>query len=439
MKKNRINDRLRGYARTHLSPLAEDRCFVSEVYAAVCDVIGVANSLQIGSYPRFTAIRPLHDLDVLYILGDWNPYGHDPSKALKDLERRLLEDFKNPTIYDPVIESQTHSVTIKFLDNGKEFFAVDVVPAYKNGRNDKGDDMYVVPEIVKFSHRERKQIRSAVALGERSMAWIRSDPRGYISVAKEVNAANTDFRKAVKVVKGWRAACKRIDEDFPLKSFHLEQAITRWSAKNPRAEIFDMVFAFFCELSDLMHYPQIPDRADPSKNIDDYVADLTENDRRKVIHARDGFLIALENLTERDDIDSLLNAPKRKRASASEAYLFDQGIPVFIESNFSIVAEVIERTGGFRRFILDAIGKIEVDRKIQFRLGDDAPEADIYKWKVKNSDDSPMPRGEITDNKTLNDPEHTKYNGKHYVECFAIKDGVCIARSLQNVVLDARW
>lgn len=200
-----------------------------------------------------------------------------------------------------------------------------------------------------------------------------------------------------------------------------------------------MVFAFFCDLPDLMRYPQIPDRADPSKNIDDYVASLTEADRQKVIQARDGFLIALEGLAEQDDIAALLRATKRKRASAAEAYLFDQRIPVFTEANFTIVATALERMGGFRRFILDLIGSIGVDRQIQFRLGSDAPHADLFKWKVKNDDDSPSPRGEITDHSTLRDPEYTKYKGEHHVECFAIRNGVCIGRSRQNVVLDSVW
>jgi hypothetical protein len=439
MRKQRISEKLRTYAKEHLSPTETERRFVSRVYAAVCAVIGVDNALQIGSYPRFTAIRPLHDLDVLYILGAWNPQEHDPSTALRDLEQRLLNEFENPTSHRVTIELQTHSVTIRLLDGDEEVFAVDVVPAYSHRRNDRGEDMYVVPEIARASHSERRRIRAAVARGEREMTWIPSDPRGYISVARDVNAANSDFRKAVKIAKGWRAACKRQDDNFALKSFHLEQAITRWVTRHPQSDIFDMVYAFFCDLPDLIRYPQIPDRADPSRNIDDYISGLTEQERRQILEARDGFLIALENLVEADSILGLLEAPRRRRAGPSEAYLFDQRIPVFAEYEFSIVATALERQGSFRRFILDIIGKISVDRAIEFRLGRDAPEADLFKWKVKNDDAASQPRGEITDHGTLRDPEHTKFRGHHHVECFAIRDGICIGRTRQNVVLDAVW
>lgn len=439
MKKKQISEMLREHAKSQASPTPEDRNFVSRVYSSVCDVIGAANSLQIGSYPRFTAIRPLHDLDVLYILGDWDPEEHDPSNELNKLKERLENEFHNPTTYSVVVQLQTHSVTIKFLDNEAEAFAVDVVPAFKDGKNDMEEDCYVVPEIARASHTERRRISAQVRNGAREMAWLRSDPRGYISVASKLNQANADFRKAVKITKSWRAICKANDPDFPLKSFHLEQAITRWTRNHPQSDIFDMVFAFFCELPDLIRYPQIPDRAEPTRNIDEYVADLPETDRRKVIEARDGFLIALEYISEKTGISSLLASPKRRRASATEAYLFDQRIPVFIEHEFSIIAKALERPGGFRAFLLDLNGKIGTDRNLQFRLDQDAPSADVYKWRVKNDDNTRHPRGEITDHRTMHDPEHTRFKGKHKVECFAIRNGICIGRATQNVVLDSVW
>ncbi len=373
------------------------------------------------------------------MLGPWDPIQHDPSQALAALERRLAAEYKNPTHYAIEISRQTHSVTIKFLESGKEVFGVDVVPAYSHGTNSFGDDMYVVPEIALRSRLERQQIRAAVARGEREMAWIASDPRGYITAASKLNSANEDFRRAVKFCKGWRHSCKTADPEFPLKSFHLEQAITHWMSRNPGAEIYDAVFEFFCRLPDYIRYPQFPDRADKSRNIDEYVSGLSESERRKVVEARDGFLIKLENFKEGDDVASLLAVSRRKRASDTEEYLFDKRIPVLTEADFSIVGNVQERAGGFRGYVLDKLGLIQVDRKIQFRLGRDAPVADLYKWKVKNDDASPEPRGEITDNSTKNDPEHTKFKGEHCVECFAISNGVCIGRSLQNVVLQNVW
>lgn len=286
-----------------------------------------------------TAIRPFHDLGVLYILGDWNPQEHDPSTALRDLGQRLLNEFENPTSHRVTIELQTHSVTIRFLDGDEEVFAVDVVPAYSHKRNDRGEDMCVFPEIARASHSERRRIRAAVARGEQEIAWIPSDPRGYISVARY-----------------------------------------------PQADIFDMAFAFFCDLPDLIRYPQIPDRADSSRIIDDYVSGLTEQEHQHILEARDGFLIALENLEEKDLILGLLEAPRRLRAGPSEAYLFDQRIPVFAEYELSIVATALEKQGNF---LADHSRHNREDQRrsrdrVPARPG--SPEADLFKWKVKNDD-----------------------------------------------------
>ena len=64
MQRSRLNELFRAHARDHLSPTPGERDFVSDVDSSVQNVVGAANSLQIGSYPRYTAITPLHDLDV---------------------------------------------------------------------------------------------------------------------------------------------------------------------------------------------------------------------------------------------------------------------------------------------------------------------------------------------------------------------------------------
>jgi hypothetical protein len=83
---------------------------------------------------------------------------------------------------------------------------------------------------------------------------------------------------------------------------------------------------------------------------------------------------------------------------------------------------------------MDQSGLIAVDRRIRFSVTHGVA-SDYYKWKVKNDDSSPQPRGEISDHSTASDPEHTQYKGSHFVECFAVRDGTCIARAKQNVVL----
>ncbi|WP_208597686.1 nucleotidyltransferase [Desulfogranum mediterraneum] len=437
MRKVNLNSKLRSWVKANVSLKEEDRNFVTAVYAAFKRVLN-NKCIQIGSYPRFTAIRPLHDLDILFFLDSWNEESHDPSDKLNELYERIEDELENPTPYDLNVSLQTHSVSVSFSQSGQEVFAVDVVPAYSYGTNEFGQDTYMVPELIKRKRGDsRRALYESLANEERTMQWIATDPRGYIEVAKNVNQANSDFRRTVKLAKAWKHACKALNDNFPLKSFHIEQIITIFFQNNNDVEIFDAIFDFFITLPGRIEYPQIRDRGDNSKFIDSYLSDLSIEERNLVIEARDHFLKRLEEISDAESIDTLFNASFYRRVSSSEEFLFDQAIPTLTDNDFSfqIKGHVQPRDGSFRRFILDLIGSISIDRKIQFRIDGTPPQVDLFKWKVRNADHSPQPRGEITDHHTKNDPEHTKYVGEHYVECFAILNNVCVAKAKQNVKL----
>ncbi|WP_300394169.1 hypothetical protein [Henriciella sp.] len=436
MTKDEINSALRDYARSNLTPRQNERDLVTNLYASIKAALGEGNCLQIGSFPRFTAITPVHDLDVLHIIGAWQG-AVSPFEVLDDLKDLLTDNFENPTDFTISISLQAHSVTISFTDDGEDVFSIDVVPAFSTGQNEFGDPMYVVPETAKHPRRERRYIPGGANkddFGDPSSYWIRSDPRGYISAAQRLNDDNDDFRKAAKIVKRWKQNQKLNDDNFPLKSFHLEQIVTRILSANRGLSLFDIIFEFFRTIEDYVRDPRIPDRADPSIFIDQYIADLSHSERRKISHAKDYVLKSLEEIAPSTPIESIFSGELYERP-VSEKFLFDLGIPVLTEENLRIRAEVLPRTGGFRGFLLDVIGRISVDRKISFRHREDVPGAQLYKWKVKNDDDCRDPRGEITDHSTRNDPENSKYIGEHYVECYAIRNNVCIARARQYVRL----
>lgn len=438
MKKDALNALLRDYAKNHLSPTKQERDFVSGLYEAFKTAIG-GTSILIGSYARFTAIRPMHDLDILFIAGQFDPKHLEPQKILHSLQTEIHAKFKNPSKYEYKVLLQTHSVTVAFLESGKEKFCVDIVPAFTSGlKNDFGDDIYWVPEILSYGPRSRPAKYQMLNESKKTELdwWLKSDPRGYIKAAADLNAVNEDFRKTSKLVKRWKHNCNVKFGEFKLKSFHIEQVIYGLCRNNPRLEIADALFQFFYKLPDVIKAPQIKDRADNNKFIDEYLRQLTKSEREQIVRARDAFLIKLENLSPGSSIAGLLDADERRRMDSAEAYLFDQNIPTYVDPALRfLIAGQVQKRNGFREFILDALGRIPVDHKIEFYISSDSTDAQIYKWKVKNDDSSPQPRGEITDHRTRNIPERTQYKGNHYIECYAIRDGVCIARSRQNVAL----
>jgi hypothetical protein len=440
MIKDDISAKLREYVRTTLSPTKFERGLISDIYQAFSSLLN-DNCIQIGSYARFTAIRPLHDLDILLIVGPWEENNHSPEEELKFLYSKIDTEFENPTDLSLKISLQTHSVTVVFSKGNTEVVSVDIVPAFMLSKNEFGDDIYKVPEIVRISHGQKRvdYYKSLTEQGQEP-GWINSDPRGYIKIAKQINDANNDFRKVAKFIKAWKYSCEAKNSNFKLKSFHLEQIVTSQFRENSDWDIFDGIFHFFISLPERIEAPQIPDRADPSTFVDEYLNELTRGQKELIVKARDGFLRKLEEFSPAQSVSSLLDAVFYQRANHSEQYLFDFGIHTFLDDiyAFQIMGEVQERKG-FRKFILSKAGTITIDRKIKFRPRGNAPKVDFFKWKVKNDDASPEPRGEITDHNTRNDPENTKYKGSHFVECYAILNNVCVAKARQDVVLNPSW
>src|SRR5687768_2883553 len=125
MVRNDLAATLREYIKTTLSPTKSERALVSTIYEAFCSLLH-DNCIQIGSYARFTAIRPLHDLDILFILGDWDDNNHSPEVALRSLYSKIDTEFENPTDLTLKTSLQTHSVTVVFSKGNTEILSVDI-------------------------------------------------------------------------------------------------------------------------------------------------------------------------------------------------------------------------------------------------------------------------------------------------------------------------
>lgn len=124
----------------------------------------------------------------------------------------------------------------------------------------------------------------------------------------------------------------------------------------------------------------------------------------------------------------------------------DLNFPLRIDPRYRITvgARVLPKTGfpGFRTYDLqkhsNVVGK---GRKIRFSLVKcDVPGPYEVYWKVRNTGEEAIRanciRGQIKrDDGSRYRDEPTAYRGKHYVECYIVKNGVCVAVAHQNVVI----
>jgi len=437
MLKSKIESLLRAYVKENISPKREDISFVSIVYNSFTDVLGINNCRQIGSFPRYTAVRPLHDLDIIFKISDEDFDRQNPEKFLRELVTEFENNYVNPTSYNIKINIQTHSVAFLFMNGQDEVFAVDIVPAIIRGKNEFGDDTFSVPEIVQVrSHNKRQEYYAKLRASKKQMQWIKTDPLGYITVASEINKKNSDFRKSVKFVKAWKNRCKDINDEFKLKSFHLEQIITEQLKEDNNQTVYDSIFICLTGLKNSINKPSLKDRADSSKFIDHYVSEFTVNQVRLINEAIDAALIVLENFE--GSIESIINAGYFQR-SPDEKFLFDFKIPLLEDDNVSFKIDgFIKNATGFREYtakLSQFNGRISVNNSIKFQIISNNTGNDSRKWKIKNDNQSAQPRGEIGYEKEQVRFESTSYNGNHYAECYAIKDGVCIARSKADVII----
>jgi len=440
MKRDKLNSLLRTYVKNVLSPNQDDITFVTKIYQSFNDLLGVNNCIQIGSYPRYTAIKPLHDLDILYIIGEWADRNVIPFETLNELANKFRKEYKNPTNYEIKIIVQTHSISFRYMKGQAEVFAVDLVPALKKGFNEFNKSMFYVPEIIKRTRGENRTKYYTEKIQSKSeITWIKTDPIGYIEVASRLNNNNPDFRKTVKFVKGWKNLCKQQNEEFKLKSFHLEQIVSQdFSIKN-NLEIFEEIFKFFTELKEKIKKPNIKDRADNTKFIDEYLNGLTDYQRELINQSIDAVLIRFENIDSIQKIEKVINSGFYKRNGIKEQFLFDQKIPTLIDNDLKFKIDgFMKKHDGFREFqasLKVSNGIVDTKNSIEFKVIENNTNCNLIKWKVKNDNNTNEPRGEISDKTTSQNPEKTAYLGTHFVESYAIKDGICIAKDRINVIV----
>jgi hypothetical protein len=214
------------------------------------------------------------------------------------------------------------------------------------------------------------------------------------------------------------------------------------------------------ELDNLLTPRQFPDRAELTRFVDEYMAALTVDDlqclRSEFESARSNWN-AILGATSSTEVESRLETfltPSKASAGlirhtvsvpdfprgmtsahgreAGEEFLSDLNIPIDLRHRVSMDARV--KQSGFRDFSLRQKGyPLRKGADLEFRITScTVPEPFSVKWKVKNTGEDAARvgqlRGEINeDNGRFVRPEKTRYWGTHYVQCYVIKDGICVA------------
>jgi hypothetical protein len=389
-----------------------------------------STKLLIGSYGKHTHIRPPKDIDLLFKMPDseFARYdalaGNKQSQLLQDI-RGVLKDRFSTT---EEIKAWGKVILISFAESTH---TVELLPAWRLPTGE-----YRIPNT------------------ENGGSWDIWNPSAEIKAIHESSVQTKHTKSLVRMLKAWVRNC-----GVPLKSFILEILVIDYLRdtynNQVNAPYSQLILGFFEYLKSKRHgfvhslgsgsaislgdewYSRVDSAVSRAQKAMEYEKAKKHRDAslewQKVFGA--------DFPTVKDPVDALdekIAELTRQYPSSSEEDLtrtYGIGMNPVIGYKVAIDAEVTQngfRTGWLTDFLKKHFPLLK-GKKLKFRIQQiNVPEPFDIMWKIRNFGEEAKKagglRGEIThDFGSREKTETTLYHGEHYVECYAIKDGVCVA------------
>lgn len=382
-----------------------------------------AHSLQVGSFGRRTAIHGISDLDMIFELPaeDLARYqarvGNGPSQLLAEVRQSLLTRYPRTTI-----RGDGPVVVVAF-----EKYVVEVLPAFR-----QADASYIYGST------------------RNGGSWETTNPRIEMDAFDTYDRAwNGNARLLAKMLRAWKN-----NMGAPIGGYLIDTLVVQFFLTYPRwqgAALADYpllliaLFAWIAGLDDNGSWPA-PGSGDLVKAKGKFTGRAQK---------------ALRRCQQANEAEDLVEKTKRWRS------VFGRSFPVMTKGVLQDIALADMTTQGEEfieeKFPVDIRFRAKLDYEVmrdsviqwafktiarrdrrlpygfrlRFFLSEcNVPEPYQVRWKVKNRGASARgrERGSIEiDGGTREKYEHTNFEGKHYVEVYVLKDGVCVARDRADV------
>ncbi len=383
-----------------------------------------ANSLQVGSYGRYTGINGISDLDMIFILpaSKWEVYNKAGGQT------KLLQDTKSAisnTYSSSDIKVDRCVVTVNFTDAH-----IDVQPVFEIEDQD-----YKYPDTY----------------GDGT--WKITKPRKEMDAMVEfVDNKNKNLRRLCKMARAWKnkhGVCmggllidtlaynflKSTDENDE-KSFASYEEMCR-----------DFFKYIYDQPKDQKEYGALGSKQRvkvkksfkrKAKKAYDLAIDAIDGTSDRIKHNkwRDIFGKDFPKYENEDNEAKAINESYRNTEEFIESYY-----PVDIKYDLKIDCDIKQsgfREGSLRDYLLKKI-KLMPNKSLRFYIERiDVPYPYEVKWKVTNRGEQAIKRdclrGQIIDDQGSQErKETTNFKGSHFVECYIIKDNTVVARDLIDV------
>lgn len=386
-----------------------------------------ANSLQVGSYGRWTGIKSISDLDMLYIMpkSKWDDYKNGrQSQLLTDTKDAIKARYPTTTV-------TVDRLVVRVLYTN---FHVEVQPVFE-----QDDGSFKYPDTYNGG------------------SWKITKPREEIKAMSEfVAQKNKNLRRLCKMARAWKNK-----HGVGMGGLLIDTLAYNFLKST---DFYDNKSYLYYDLMSRDFFKYLADQ--PNQ---DYYAALGSGQRVKVKQkfqkkAQKAHDLCLKAI-EAENTDSVNDKWKKvygrpfparlteAKDTSTKAAQFWENTEQFIEDKYpvdiryglKIDCEVSQN--GFREhFLTEMLAKripLMAKKKLLFTINEtNVPEPYSVEWKVLNRGEEAKKRNCIR-GQIIHDEGHhqrnesTSFKGDHIVECFIIKDGVVAAKDRIDVPI--RW
>ena len=378
-----------------------------------------ANSLKVGSYGRYTAIKGISDLDMLYIMpkSEWDRFKNERQSALlQEVKETIKQRYPKTDM-----RGDGQVVVVSFTNQDFE-----VVPAFEQ---DHGE----------FKYPNTKDGGS----------WRITNPRAEIKAISDMdNKKNKNLRNLCKMIRAWKNKHGVVMGGLLIDTLAYNFLNTTNYYDDKSYLYYDFMardfFKYIAELLKQDYYLA------PGSNQRVYVKKSFKNKAKK----------AYELCLEAIEAENKENVNKKwkkifgrpfpdnkeiqvnSKMAYSSSYRWDN-TEEFVEDSYHVDIKYYLKINcdvsqaGFRKYaLLDMILKripLMPKHSLLFKIiENNIPLPYSIKWKVLNrgeiAKEKNQIRGEIINSNKKEHKERTLFRGDHYVECYIIKNNVVVAR-----------
>lgn len=401
---------------------------------------GLDHMWVVGSVGRKTAVKGISDLDVIFDIPEdlyrrFDSYeGNGQSALLQNIKETLLEKYPRTTI-----RGDGQVVDIVF-----DKYTIEVVPGLQ-----QADGSFLYPDTHDGG------------------SWQVTDPLTEQRECENCNARSSGlYYDLCRSLRAWKNeqgfVFRGILIDSLVYDFLVHYVESSFSNRACRdyLSVFRSLYDFLRLQNPSTNNWRTVGTQQPIENDDDEFIEQANEAFEKlgeIDDATSGNVNAIlaevfggdfSDGDHRAERANNFHSPAQRRlwnGSGSSEEFINQLVPVDIRYRVTIDCRVEQN--GFRPFMLrkflkDGKGRwLQHHKKLEFFISTDCPEPYDTWWKVRNvgreAERRNMIRGTILKTNEMKHRERTDFYGPHYVECYLIRNGICVAKNRIDVPIGA--